>query len=157
MKKKVIIASVLLLFVLVITVLVRQTPQITTPAPEDSEAPAPDSEKTEAPNLALTIARLEIAGNVMDRAPVNIASSFPANQEKVYCYLEFRDVKEETAVTVVWSLEQNEVGKTSLTIKPYARFRTWASKSLHGMKGNWNVDVLDEEGVIIRSVTFTVE
>jgi hypothetical protein len=147
MKKKVIIASVLLLFVLVITVLVRQTPPIT----------APDSEKTEAPNLALTIARLEIAGNVMDRAPVNIASSFPANQEKVYCYLEFRDVKEETAVTVVWSLEQNEVGKTSLTIKPYARFRTWASKSFHGMKGNWNVDVLDEEGVVLKSATFTVE
>jgi hypothetical protein len=147
MKKNVIIASVLLLFVLVITVLVRQTPPITTPAPEDSEAPAPD----------FTIARLEIAGNVMDRAPVNVASSFPANQEKVYCYLEFRDVKEETAVTVVWSVEQNEVGKTSLTIKPYARFRTWASKSFHGMKGNWNVDVLDEEGVIIRSATFTVE
>ncbi len=147
MKKVVILVSVLLIFVLAIKFLVRETPPVATQTPE----------KTEMSTQGLTIARLEIAGNVVDRMPVEIASIFPANQEKVYCYLDFRDVEKETAVTLVWSLEQDEVGEVSLTIKPYERFRTWASKSIRGMQGNWSVDVLDDEGVIIRSASFSVQ
>ena len=147
MKKVVIIVCVLLLFVLAIVVLVRQTPPVTTPVPE----------KTGALTSGLTIERLEIAGNVIDRAPVDVASSFSANQEKVYCYLEFREVKEETSVTIVWSHEQNDIGEMSLTIKPYETFRTWASKSIRGMQGDWNVDVRNEKGVVIKSAAFTVQ
>jgi hypothetical protein len=147
MKKAMIMVCALLLFVLAITFLVRQTPSVATPDPE----------KTEASTAGLTIARLEIAGNVVDRMPVEIASSFPASQEKVYCYLDFRDVEEETAVTVMWSLEQDEMGKVPLTIKPYERFRTWASKAIYGMQGDWSVDVLNEEGFVIKSAAFTVQ
>lgn len=106
---------------------------------------------------ALTIARMEIAAGVENREPVGIAAAFPSTTEKVYCFLEFRDVAQETRVTVVWTLGLNEMGNVSLTIKPYAKFRTWANKTLAGMKGDWKVEVKDEAGNVLRTATFKVE
>lgn len=114
-------------------------------------APAP------APTLDLTLSRMEICGSVMDRKPVDVSSTFTANQDKVYCYLEFRDVKKETTVNVVWTLGQNEMGRVPLTIKPYAKFRTWANKSINGMKGEWKVDVMDDKGAVLKTSAFTVQ
>ena len=120
------------------------------PAAAPASAPA-------APAPGLTISRIEISGSVMDRKPVDPAASFPASQEKVFCFLEFSDVKKETVVNVVWTHGQKEMGKVPLTIKPYAKFRTWANKSINGMKGDWKVDVVDEKGELLKSASFTVQ
>ena len=150
MKKTVILGIALSVSLAALTATAQQTAPTSTPAPaEASKAPAP------APGI--TISRMEIASNVMDRKPVDVGTSFPASTEKVYCYLEFKDVKKEAAVGVVWTLGQKEIGKTQLTIKPYPKFRTWAAKSLYGMKGDWKVDLLDEKGNILKSATFTVQ
>jgi hypothetical protein len=118
------------------------------------QAPAP----TPAPAAAgLTIARMEIASSVENREPVGIAASFPATQEKVYCFLEFQNVSAETSVSVVWTLGANEMGKVPLTIKPFSKFRTWAYKSIGGMKGDWKVEVVDASGAVLKSGTFKVE
>jgi hypothetical protein len=100
---------------------------------------------------------MEIASAVENREPVGIAATFPAATEKVYCFLEFKDVSQETRVNVVWTLGMNEMGNVSLTVKPYAKFRTWANKTLGGMKGDWKVDVKDEAGTVLKSATFKVE
>jgi len=135
-----------------LTATAQQTAPTVTPAPaEAAKAPVP----AQAPSL--TISRIEIAANVMDRKPVDVGTSFPASTEKVYCYLEFKDVKKEATVNIVWTLGQKEMGKTQLTIKASQKFRTWAAKSLYGMKGGWKVDVLDEKGNILKSATFTVQ
>jgi hypothetical protein len=126
--------------------------QAATPAPA---APATAAPATPAPSL--NIARMEIASAVENREPVGIAATFPAATEKVYCFLEFKDVSQETRVNVVWTLGMNEMGNVSLTVKPYAKFRTWANKTLGGMKGDWKVDVKDEAGTVLKSATFKVE
>jgi hypothetical protein len=150
MKKIMILVVVLLVFAIALIAAAQQTAPTATPVPaEATKAPAP------APSL--TISRMEIASNVMDRKPVDVATSFPAGTEKVYCYLEFKDVKKEATVNIVWTLGQKEMGKTQLTIKASQKFRTWAAKSLYGMKGGWKVDVLDEKGNILKSATFTVQ
>jgi hypothetical protein len=100
---------------------------------------------------------MEIAGSVENREPVGIAASFPATLEKVYCYLEFKDVPQDTTITYVWTLGQNEIGKVTQQVKKSWRWRTWANKSLGGMKGDWKVDVLDESGAVLKSATFKVE
>ena len=109
------------------------------------------------PAAGLTIARMEIAGSVENREPVGIAASFPATQEKVYCYLEFKDVPQDTTITYVWTLGQDDMGKVTQQVKKSSRWRTWANKSLVGMKGDWKVDVLDESGAVLKSATFNVE
>jgi len=146
MKRAVILGIVFSLVAVAVPVMAQQAPEAAVPA----SAPA-------APAPGLTIARMEICGSVMDRKPVDASSTFAASQDKVYCYLEFRDVKQETTVNVVWTLGQKEMGKVPLTIKPYAKFRTWANKSINGMKGDWKVDVVDENGAILRTATFKVE
>ena len=152
MKKVMILGIVLSLFVVSVTVSAQQTSPTATPVPaEAAKAPAP------VPAPSIEIARMEIAANVVDRKPVDIGTNFPASQEKVFCYLEFKDVKKETTVNVVWTLGQNEMGKAPLTIKPYAKFRTWSSKTINGMKGDWKVDVLDEKGALLKSATFKVQ
>jgi hypothetical protein len=106
---------------------------------------------------SLTISRMEIAGSIENREPVGIAATFPSTQEKVYCYLEFKDVPQDTAITYVWTLGQNELGKMTQQVKKSSRWRTWANKSLGGMKGDWKVDVLDESGAVLKSASFKVD
>ncbi len=125
-----------------------------TPATPASPAKNP---ATPAPAASLTISRMEIAGSVENREPVGIAASFPATQEKVYCYLEFKDVPQDITITYVWTLGQNDMGKVTQQVKKSSRWRTWANKSLGGMKGDWKVDVLDESGRVLKSATFKVE
>jgi hypothetical protein len=110
-----------------------------------------------APAAALAISRMEIASSVENREPVGIAASFPETQEKVYCYLEFKDVPQDATVTYVWTLGQNDMGKVTQQVKKSSRWRTWASKTIGGMKGNWKVDVMDESGAVLKSATFMVE
>lgn len=105
----------------------------------------------------LNIARMEIASNVENREPVGIAATFPATQERVYCFLEFKDVTAETSVNVVWTLGMNEMGKVPLTVKPFSKYRTWAYKTIGGLKGEWKVDVVDASGNVLKSATFKIE
>jgi Protein of unknown function (DUF2914) len=152
------------LFLIAGVVLAQQTPTAA-PAPAAPAVPAAPgapaspakTPATRAPAASLTISRLEIAGSIENREPVDIAASFPSTQEKVYCYIEFKDVPQDTTITYVWTLGQNDMGKVTQQVKKSSRWRTWANKSLGGMKGDWKVDVLDESGAVLKSATFKVE
>jgi hypothetical protein len=146
--KKVLLGIVLLLLVASVPVIAQQAPPAAAPAPAPAVA---------APAPSLTISRMELCGSVMDRKPVDVSAAFTAAQDKVFCYLEFKDVKKETSVNVVWTLGQNEMGKIPLTIKPYPKFRTWANKSINGMKGDWKVDVVDDKGAVLQTASFKVQ
>ncbi len=100
---------------------------------------------------------MEIAGSVENREPAGVAAAFPATTEKVYCYVEIKDAPKDTTITYVWTLGPNEMGKVTQQVKKSSRWRTWASKTLGGMKGDWKVDVLDESGTVLKSSTFKVE
>jgi hypothetical protein len=100
---------------------------------------------------------MEIAAGVENREPVGVAATFPGTQEKVFCFLEFTNVPAETGVTVVWSVGGKEMGAVPLTVKAFSKFRTWAYKTVAGMKGDWKVDVKDASGAVLKSATFKVE
>lgn len=148
MKKLAVFVLIVCLTVLAGAALAQQQAPAPTPA-----APA----ATAAPAAELTIARMEIASSVENREPVGIAASFPATQEKVFCFLEFRNVPQETAVTVVWTLGLNEMGTVPLTVKAFSKYRTWANKTIGGMKGDWKVEVKDTAGAVLKSATFKIE
>ncbi|HUI68163.1 MAG TPA: DUF2914 domain-containing protein [Nitrospirota bacterium] len=166
--KKVLIGCLVFMLLLAAGVVLAQQETTPTPAPATPAEPsAPAMPATPAspattpaapvPAEGLTISRMEIAGSVENREPVGIAASFPATQEKVYCYLEFKDVPQDTTITYVWTLGQNDMGKVTQQVKKSSRWRTWANKSIGGMKGDWKVDVLDESGAVLKSATFKIE
>jgi hypothetical protein len=152
MKRAIILGIVLSVSLVAMAATAQQTAPTATPASAVA-ATAPVT----APAPSIMISRMEIAGNVMDRKPMDVSSTFVVTQDKVYCYLEFKDVKKEATVSVVWTLGQKEMGKIPLTVKPFPKFRTWANKSINGMKGDWKVDVLDDKGVVLKTATFKVQ
>ena len=137
-------------------VLAQQAPA-PAPAPATTAPATAPATKAAASAAGLNISRMEIASSVENRQPVGIAATFPAATEKVFCYLEFKDVPQDANITYVWTLGPNEMGKVTQQVKKSWRWRTWANKSLGGMKGDWKVDVLDESGALLKSATFKVE
>ena len=133
------------------------TPSAAAPAPVPAAPAAAPAPTAPAPTAGLTISRMEIAGSVENREPSGIAASFPASQEKVFCYVELKDVPRDAAITFVWTLGAKDMGKVSQQVKKSSRWRTWSSKTIAGMKGEWKVDVLDEAGAVLKSATFKVE
>jgi hypothetical protein len=126
-------------------------------AEEQAAAPAAPAPAAQPAATDFTLARMEIAGSVENHEPVGIAASFPATQERVSCFLEFRDVKKPTTINVVWTLGQNEMAKVPLTVKAMSKYRTWANKTIAGLKGDWKVDVVDESGKVLKTATFKIE
>ena len=148
MKKVLIVSMILSLSLVSSTILAEQaTAPTPTSATPESKAPASD----------LTVSRIEIAGSVENSEPVGIAASFPASQEKVFCYVELKDIPQDTTITFVWTLGENEMGKVPQQVKKSWRWRTWSNKTINGMKGDWKVDLMDESGAVLKSASFKVE
>jgi hypothetical protein len=47
--------------------------------------------------------------------------------------------------------------KTTLPIKAGAKWRTYANKNLRGLKGEWEVEIKDPDGKVLKDVKFKVE
>ncbi len=103
------------------------------------------------------IERMVIATSVENREPQGVAEVFPATTEKVYCFIEARNIAQDSQVVLVWYHGNNEMLRTPLNLRQGFRWRTYAYKNLHGMKGEWRVDLLDSEGKLLKSVSFKVE
>jgi len=114
-------------------------------------------EKPKPEAAGFTLARLLVGTGVEDREPVGVAETFPEATEKVYCFLEATEIAQDTEVHFVWFHGEKEMLKISLPLKMGPRWRTYASKSLRGLKGDWKVEIKDASGALIKEVTFKVE
>ena len=104
-----------------------------------------------------TIARLVVGTGVEDREPVGVAEIFPATTEKVYCFLEANEISKDTEVSIVWLHGEKEMSKTNLPLQTGPKWRTFANKTVAGMKGDWKVEVRDVSGNLVKDLTFKVE
>ena len=125
---------------------------VPTPIPPAPVAPV----KPSALSAGLNVSRMVIAGSIENQQPAGITARFPALQERVYCYLELKDVAKDQRITYVWTYGQERYTSTQ-QVKKSSRWRTWGYKSLGGRKGDWKVDVLDESGAMLKSAAFQVE
>ena len=103
------------------------------------------------------IARLVIAGSIDDKEPVGIVNAFASSTEKVYCFLEAGNIKEDTTVSFVWYLEETEKARVELPLRQSKRWRTYSSKKLGGLKGEWKVELQGADGSVLQVVEFSVE
>jgi Protein of unknown function (DUF2914) len=108
-------------------------------------------------NAGFEVGRFVICENVADREPVGVTTTFPVGTEKVYVYLEAKDVKADTTVEFVWFNEGAELARVPLKLGAGARWRTYASKTLFGMTGNWKVELQAEGGKVLATTEFKVE
>ncbi len=103
---------------------------------------------------------LELSRDVIDREPISPTQSFALNDERVFCFLDFKDVTHEDTIVYHWIHETlGEVVNVEQNIHPAKRFRTWIYKSLNEDQkylGNWRVIVTDRYKNILASKEFTV-
>jgi hypothetical protein len=86
---------------------------------------------------------ISVCKDVKDRACVEPGETFAADTPSVFC-LTFVTAPKEGKITHRWSLD----GKA---------YRLWSEKNLHGQKGAWKVEVVAEDGKVLKEVSFKVE
>jgi hypothetical protein len=100
---------------------------------------------------------ISVCKGVQDRACVEPSQTFTADTPSVFC-LTFVTAPVEGKITHRWSLDGRVKLEVPLTIKFAAKtYRVWSQKNLHGQKGAWKVEVVAEDGRILKEVSFTVE
>ena len=104
-----------------------------------------------------SVARMLIAGSIEDREPVGVVSAYSASTDKVYCFLEATEIKENTEVSFVWYHEDRRMAVVTLPLMKGQKWRTNSSKKLGGLTGAWKVELHDASGNVVLDVGFTVE
>jgi hypothetical protein len=104
-----------------------------------------------------SVERLVVAADIQNREPIGIAETFPEATEMVYCFLETKNIKEDTKVNFKWYYEGKEIHSYEMPLKQGDRWRTFAYKNLYGQKGSWKVAVEDSIGQTVKTVSFIVE
>jgi hypothetical protein len=107
--------------------------------------------------LVFTVERLVIAGSVENREPVGVVDAFASTTEKVYCFLEARDITKDANINFIWYHGDEEMARIELPLRQGPRWRTYSSKKIAGLKGNWKVELQDEGGTVLQAVEFMVE
>lgn len=105
---------------------------------------------------ALTVEEFQFGTAVENREIVNPDSSFSADVGQVYCFTRITGAESETSVTHIWYLDGVEMATVELPVRG-PNWRTWSSKTIFSdWTGEWSVDLLDEEGNLLMTKTFTV-
>ena len=103
------------------------------------------------------INRMVICGKIIGKEPVAIGETFSAVTEKIYCFLEAQEIEADTTVSFVWYFEDTEMARVALPLNKGMRWRTYSSKKLAGLKGNWKVELHDYSGIVLNTVSFQVQ
>jgi len=103
------------------------------------------------------INRMVVSEIIADKEPAAIGDTFSAATEKVYCFLEARNIEEDTTVSFVWYFNGKEMARVMLPLTKGKRWRTYSSKKLAGLKGIWKVELHDYSGIVLNTVSFQVQ
>ncbi len=85
------------------------------------------------------------------------AAGFTAEEGRVFCLTRIENMVVPATVTHVWYYEGKTMARVELNVGA-THWRTWSSKRiLPGWTGNWEVKVLDADGMVLASGGFTVK
>lgn len=105
-----------------------------------------------------SIARMVVCSDVVDKEPVlGKDEIFSLDIGKIYCFLEVREISQDTEIKIVWIHEGVTQATIPLHIKKGWRWRTYSSKKLGNLSGNWMVEVRNAEDKVLDSINFVVQ
>lgn len=136
------------------------TPCLAQEAPGEPKAPPeetpgqPQAPPEEAPAITVTAT---ICTEIQDREPVGAGDSFAATVGQLYCHTLVEGAEEPTTITHVWYHGEKNMAKVILDVGS-VRWRTWSSKRIMGdWTGDWHVEILDEGGSVVATVSFQIQ
>jgi hypothetical protein len=71
--------------------------------------------------------------------------------------LEAEQIEEDTTVSFVWYHENREMARVALPLQKGPRWRTFSSKKLGGLTGNWKVELVEASGIVLNTISFQVQ
>ncbi|MGD2136178.1 MAG: DUF2914 domain-containing protein [Gemmatimonadales bacterium] len=114
-------------------------------------APLGAQEAEEAQEVSVEIA---VGRSVVDRMPVDTASTFPADVGELACWTRVTGAAG-TTIQHVWIHGDNEF-PISLDIGG-SPWRTWTTKTIPAeWDGEWRVEVREADGTVLATASFTV-
>lgn len=99
-----------------------------------------------------------LTSGLMDRVPQDTITSLdaPAEADTVYLWTRVSGAEAGTVLHHVWFKGDEQVADVELTING-SPWRTWSRKTITGdATGSWRVEVRDETGNVLETVSFTV-
>ena len=113
------------------------------------------------PNLAsaaskagLAVEELVLCAAIKDRSPAGVADTFPADIYCVYCFTKLAGTRGATAIKHVWYRGGTKTAETGLAVK-FLPWRTWSMREMRKeWKGEWRVDVVGPDNVVLASKKF---
>jgi hypothetical protein len=103
------------------------------------------------------ISRMVTCEAVSDKEPVHPSEIFTVDNGTVYCFLEARDIEQDTTISFVWYYDKREMARINLPLQKGKRWRTFSSKKLEGLRGPWKVELVEASGIVLNSVSFQVQ
>lgn len=105
----------------------------------------------------LTVDQMVFCTGVEDRKPVGADTAFADTIGQVYCFTTISGAEDETTVSHVWYLNDEEKASVDLSVKGKT-WRTWSSKRIPPeWDGTWKVEVKSAEGNVLMSKEFVVQ
>lgn len=128
----------------------------TAAAAQDTAAARPDTMPS-APASNISVEAVLTSG-VVDRVPLDTITTVSVSTEAdtVYLWTRVSGAEPGTVLRHVWFRGDEEVGNVELTING-SPWRTWSRKTITAdATGDWRVEVRDEAGNVLQTVSFTV-
>jgi hypothetical protein len=95
-----------------------------------------------------------VTTGIRDRMPVDTVRSYAASVDALYCYSRITGAGKDVTISHVWYHDGREVARVVLPVGS-PNWRTWSKKRVPITgRGNWRVDVLDEQGGLLGARKF---
>lgn len=106
----------------------------------------------------LKVSEMTVTTRIVRRNPVDSVRRISAASAKMlYCYTRVTaSDDEERSISHIWYRNGEAMGEYELPVRG-SRWRTYSKMMIEkGMRGSWRVDALDDEGKLLKSVSFTM-
>jgi len=117
-------------------------------------AAAAQEKSSKTGDQAIKVEKIVAATSVNNLEPVGENKEFEFSVGTVYCWTRISAKTVPATIKHVWYLADKKVFERPLDLK-FASTRTWSSKSVRS--GSWRVDVTDESGTVLSSISFKVK
>lgn len=98
------------------------------------------------------VSRAQFTSAMLDREPTDELTAIDPGADKVFFFTELRNM-DGTSITHRWSLNGTVMAEISFKVRA-SRWRVYSSKTLlPEWRGEWVVDVLDENGAVLETRT----
>lgn len=115
--------------------------------PPAAAAPAP---------ATLTIVQGVVTDSVVNRAPADSATAYPATVGTLVCFTKVSGGSAGTTIHHVWFHGDAQVADVELHVDG-SPWRTWSRKTIPAdWTGAWHVEVRDAAGTVLKRIDFTV-